>query len=141
MASSANTNYGVTLGEETSTPGTYTTIGEVVSVDPPELLNPAVEATNHGSGGVRQYISGKLLELSEFKATVNQVPANMDALITFAEAGTVSNYQIGFPDGDKIQFSALITGIKPMSADAQTPDAQKAEITFRPTDTFAFLSS
>lgn len=141
MPSSANTNYGVTLGEETSTPGTYTTIGEVVSVDPPELLNPTVEATNHGSGGVRQYISSKLMELTEFKAVVNQVPANLDPLVTFVEGGTKSNYQIGFVDGDKITFAAFITGIKPGSADAQNPEAQTAEITFRPTDTFTFMSS
>ena len=55
------TNYGTLLKKASSS------IGELVSIDPPEYSNPAVESTNHSSGGVRTYVSSKLREMSEFR--------------------------------------------------------------------------
>lgn len=135
------TNYATLLQKETSTPGTYATIGEIVSVDPPELMNPEVEATNHSSGGVREYISGGLQELSAFKAVMNYVSSDADTLIVRLAAGTKANYQVLFPNTQFIRFASLITGFKPLTADAQSPDVLKAEVSFRPTDTFLFMSS
>lgn len=135
---SATTNYGVTLGKQDSTG--YTSIGEIVTVDPPEYMNAEVEATNHGSGGEKEFISGALREMTSFKATVNMVPASMATLVTDLEGGTIGAYQLGYPDGTKQTFGALVTSIKPGTADAQNPEALKAEVTFRPTGTLGLSS-
>lgn len=135
---SANTDYGVVFGKSDSTG--YSSIGEVVSVDPPEYMNSEVEATNHGSGGRKEFISGGLREMTPTKVTLNYVSANIAALVTDLEGGTKSAYQILYPNGVKQRFSAIITSIKPLGADAQKPDVQKAEVTFRPTDSLALSS-
>ncbi len=140
MTSSASTNYGVTLGRGDSSGG-YTSIGEVVSIDPPEYMNTEVEATNHASGGVRQFISGGLKEMGAFKATVNVLPADLTTLVSDLEGGTLKTYQVGYPDGGKQSFSAIVTSIKPLAADAQKPDVLKAEVTFRPSDSLSFLDT
>lgn len=126
---SGNTNYGVILAD------TGGTIGEVVSIDPPEYMTAAIESTNHGSGGVREFVSGGLSEMSQFKTTVNYVKANIASLVTKKNAGTKSTYTITFPGSQGVQsFSALVTSIKPLPADAQKPEMLKAEITFQPSD-------
>jgi hypothetical protein len=131
---SNTTNYGTLLKKAT------TSIGEVVSIDPPEYSNPAVESTNHSSGGVRQYISGKLREMSEFKTTINYDIANIALIVTDLVAGTKAAYTITFPDNSTMRFQAIPTAIKPVSADAQKPDVHRAEITFRPTDSLDLSS-
>jgi hypothetical protein len=128
------TNYGTLLKKAT------TSIGELVSIDPPEYSNPAVESTNHGSAGVRQFISGKLREMGEFKATINYDMANIATLVTDLVAGTKAAYTILYPDNSSQRFQAIPTSIKPLPADAQKPDVLKAEITFRPTDSLDLSS-
>ena len=125
----ALTNYGTLLKKAT------TVIGEVVVLDPPELLNEAVEATNHSSGGYREYIPSQLKELSEFTATVNFVTAS--GIMNDVVAGTKATYSIEFPDDGTTTwtFDAYVTGFKPESADASSPEALKATVTFRPTGT------
>lgn len=135
----AQTNYGVILGKQDSTLA-YPTIGEVVSVDPPEFSQPEVESTHHGSGGVRTFISSKLAEFAPFKATVNYVPANIATLYTGARAGTISRYRIAYDSINYDDFGALVTAIKKLPADAMKPDVLKAEITFRPTDSISMSS-
>lgn len=135
----AQSNYGVTLGKQDSSLA-YPTIGEVVSVDPPEYTQPEVESTHHGSGGVRQFVSSKLAEMAPFKATINYVKANIATLATDMRAGTVGRYQIAYDSLNADHFGALVTSIKPLPADAMKPDVLKAEITFRPTDSL-YLSS
>jgi hypothetical protein len=135
----AQTNYGVILGKQDST-NAYPTIGQVVSVDPPEMMNPAIESTNHGSGGHREFVSGKLTEIGEFKATLNYVKANIATLFTDLNAGTVGRYQLAYDSLNAEQFGAIVTNIKPLTADAQKPDVLKAEITFRATDSFSISS-
>ena len=128
------TNYGTLLKKAS------TSIGELVSIDPPEYSNPAVESTNHSSAGVRQYLSGKLREMSEFKATINYDMANIATLVTDLVAGTKAAYTILYPDNSSQRFSAIPIAIKPLTADAQKPDTHKAEITFRPTDSLDLSS-
>lgn len=135
----SQTNYGVILGKQDSTL-TYPTIGEVVSVDPPEYTQPEVESTHHGTGGIRTFISSKLREMSPFKATVNYVKANIATLTTDLVAGTVGRYQIAFDSLNAWQFGALVTSVKALTPDAQKPDTLKAEITFRPTDSLSLSS-
>jgi len=128
------TNYGTLLKKGSSS------IGELVTIDPPEYSNPAVESTNHSSGGVRQFVSGKLREMSEFKATINYAIADIATLVTDMVAGTKSSYSVLFPDNTSERFSALVTAIKPLTADATKPETLKAEITFRPSDSLDLSS-
>lgn len=132
----SQTNYGIILGKQDSLLA-YVTIGEVVSVDPPEYTQPEVESTHHGTGGIRTFVSSKLREMSPFKATVNYVKANIAALTTDLAAGTVGRYQVYFDSTDNWQFGALVTSVKTLTGDAQKPDVLKAEITFRPTDSLS----
>lgn len=135
----AQTNYGIVLGKQDSSLA-YPTIGEVVSVDPPEYTQPEVESTHHGSGGVRTFVSSMLAEMAPFKATINYVKANIATLAADMRAGTVGRYQIAFDSLNAEQFGALVTSIKPLPADAMKPDVLKAEITFRPSDSLSLSS-
>jgi hypothetical protein len=128
------TNYGTLLKKAT------TSIGELVKIDPPEYTNPAVEATNHASGGVRNFISGGLREMTAFKATINYKIADIALLVTDLVAGTNAAYTVLFPDASSMRFHAIPTSIKPLSADAQKPDVMQAEITFQPTDSLDLSS-
>lgn len=130
----STTNYGTLLKKGS------TSIGELVTVDPPEYSNPSVESTNHSSGGVRQFISGKLREMSEFKATINYDMANIATLVTDLVAGTKAAYTILYPDNSSQRFQAMPTAIKPLTADATKPEVLKAEITFRPSDSLDLSS-
>lgn len=130
----STTNYGTLLKKGS------TSIGELVTVDPPEYSNPAVESTNHSSGGVRQFISGKLREMGEFKATINYDMANIATLVTDLVAGTKAAYTILYPDNSSQRFQAIPTAIKPLTADATKPEVLKAEITFRPSDSLDLSS-
>lgn len=130
----SNTNYGTLLKKGS------TSIGELVTVDPPEYSNPAVESTNHSSGGVRQFISGKLREMGEFKATINYDMANIATIVTDLVAGTKAAYTILYPDNSSQRFQAIPIAIKPLTADASKPEVLKAEITFRPSDSLDLSS-
>ena len=130
----STTNYGTLLKKGS------TSIGELVTVGPPEYSNPAVESTNHSSGGVRQFISGKLREMGEFKATINYDMANIATLVTDLVAGTKAAYTILYPDNSSQRFQAIPVAIKPLTADASKPEVLKAEITFRPSDSLDLSS-
>ena len=130
----AITNYGVTLKKAT------VSIGNIVSIDPPEYSNPAIESTNHASAGVRQFVSGGLREMAEFKAVINYEIANISTLVTDLIAGTSAKYTIGYPDASTQRFNAIPVGIKPQASDATKPEVLKAEITFRPTDSLDLSS-
>jgi hypothetical protein len=77
----ATTNYATFLQLQ-DTALTYNTVGELVSIDPPEYSNPAIEATNHSSSGVREYIASMLMEMAPFKATLNYVSADVAPFVT-----------------------------------------------------------
>ena len=128
------TNYGTLLKKAT------TSIGAVVSIDPPEYMNPAVESTNHSSGGVRKFVSGGLRQMAEFKVTINYEIADIATLTTDMVAGTKAAYTILYPDNSSQRFQAIPTSIKPQPADAQKPEVLKAEITFQPSDSLDLSS-
>ncbi len=128
------TNYGTLLKKGS------TSIGAVVSIDPPEYMHPAVESTNHASAGVRTFVSGGLREMAEFKCTINYEIANIATLVTDLVAGTKAAYTILYPDNSSQRFQAIPTAIKPQPADATKPETLKAEITFRPSDSLDLSS-
>lgn len=133
MTTVAVTNYGTLLKKAT------TVLGEVVSINPPKLTNATVEATNHSSGGWREFVSSMLRELEEFTAVVNFTPAVMvSGIVIDLQAGTKASYSITFPDTSVWTSDCYVTGFAPETADAQNPDALKAEVTFRPTGTPTF---
>jgi hypothetical protein len=107
----------------------------VVSIDPPELTNASVEATNHASGGWREFISGGLKELSEFSILVNMASGTSSSMQGALTTGSSASYAIEFTDEELSiwTFNALVTGYKPEPADATAPEALQATITFRPT--------
>lgn len=128
------TNYGTILSDSEGA------VGEVVSIDPPEMLNGAIETTNHSSGGVRKFESGGLKEAAEFKVTINAVVADIATIVTDWKAGTKKAYTITYPNTNRQTFSAIVTGIKMLPADATKPEAIKAEVTLRPSDSFDLSS-
>lgn len=128
------TNYGTILSDSDGA------IGEVVSIDPPEFMNPAIERTNHSSAGKRQYESSGLQEMAEFKCVINYVVADIATIVTDLKAGTKKAYTITYPNAHRQLFSAIATAIKPQPADATKPETLKAEITFQPTDSFDISS-
>lgn len=132
MATAAKSNYGTRL----KVGPTYSTdVGEVVSIDPPEIIAEAVEATNQSSGGWCEHVAGGLSELAEFTATINFTDAYASVIMSDLATATVKSYQIQFPDdgATKWTFSAIVTGFKPLSVDAASPEALQAEVKFRPT--------
>ncbi len=136
MATLAESNYGTLLKVgDGDTPEEFAVIGEVVTIDPPEIMAEAVEATNHSSGGWREFIPSGLKEISEFTATINFVATAVDNLYTDLIAGNLRNYKIEFPDDGTTTwtFGALVVAIKVLGADAASPEALQAEIKFQPT--------
>ena len=130
-----DSNFGILLKKAT------VLVGEITNLGFPELTTPEVEKTNHSSGGNREFISGKLSEVSEFTFTINAVQANIDIIDTDRLAGTIANYQIEFPVDlamDALTFNAFPTSIAYQDADAQSPDVMMADITFRPTGANTF---
>jgi hypothetical protein len=127
------TNFGTLIKKEIG--AVYTVIGEVVNIEPPEYLAEAIESTNHSSGGDKEFISGGLRELGEFKATINFDKAVISGFYNDIKAGTVGKYSIDFPDtgSTKWKFDALVISLKPSAADAQSPEALQAEVGFQPT--------
>jgi hypothetical protein len=123
------TNYGTLLEKETGTPLTYAEIGSVVNIDFPELVQESIETTNHSTGW-RTFISGGLKEVTEFTATVSY--KGTETFTADWEAGTVGNYRITYPNAKKWSFSALITKVKPGSADAASPEELTLDVTFQP---------
>lgn len=136
MTTAAKTNYGTVLKVgDGGSPETFSVIGEIVSMDPPELVHEAVEVTNQSSGGWREFVPGGLKELSEFTVTVNFTEDTITSLYTDVVSGTQRNYQIAFPDDGATTwaFAALVVSVKPLSVDAASPEALQAEVKFRPT--------
>ena len=129
-------NYGIQLLASS------TSIGTIVSVDPPEVVQEAIETTNHGGGGFKEFISSGLKELKDFTATVSLDTTGVGLVDDLLE-GTETAYTMVFPDADAttITFSALITSAKPSSADAASPEQLTLEITFQPTGSFTFAAA
>jgi len=125
-----------------ATPENFTAIAEVVSVPPPGLDNPTIEGTSHGSGGYREFISGKLKEIPEFTINISFVPTAAThnvttGLLSKVVSGAVTNFQFVFPNlsATTWSFSAVVSKFAPAEADATSPKPLATAITFRPTGT------
>jgi hypothetical protein len=137
----AITNFGIQLKRGNgASPEVFTAVAEVISLDPPEIINEAIESTSHGTTAYRTFINSGLREVAEFTATVDYTPTDAThnattGLLYDLTSSTAHNYQIVFPNVGSTtwQFSAIVTSFKPLAADAQKPETLQAEITFRPT--------
>ncbi len=128
-----NTNFGALLKKGA------TTIAQVVNIDFPGVVNAAVEATSH-SDTYRGFVAGKLKEVESFDVEIAYDPVGVThngtaGLLADVKAGTAATYSIVFPDtaGTTWSFSAIPTKFKAQAADAKSPDALRATVSFRPT--------
>lgn len=131
-ATAAKTGFGTTFAIESATPGTYTSLGELVDVTPPALTRETVDATNHASPErMREHIGG-MRDQSEAAIVLNYDPGNAswDALKAAYDDDASKNYKITFPDGESVIFPALVTELAPA-----TPMADKMTLAakFKPT--------
>lgn len=133
-----DTNYGILLKKET------TVVGEVTDMSFPEIIREDIEKTNHSSGGLKEFISSGLKEISEFTVSLNTVQAQFTAIEADVSAGTIATYHIHFPVALGITnwvFSAFPKRIAMQGADAQSPDVLKMDVVFRPTGDILFSGS
>jgi hypothetical protein len=131
-----DTNYGILLQkEDTPFAGTFTTIGEIVNLDPPSIVTGAIEKTHHGSGGYRQWIPDGLIGLEQFTVTLNLTADILDAMYEDMKDKLVALYKIVYPDGLSVEdwsFGAFPVSIDVLSSDAKSPDVAQVDITFQP---------
>ena len=127
----ATSNYGATF-----TKGSQP-IGDCIVLDFPEIKMDAVESTNHGSNGAREYLPSMLYGLGEITLSVIVASGVLDGMFTELSAGTVSSCVIT-NSVDTMTFDGFYTSIKPESADAQKPDVDKVTVVLQPTGDITF---
>jgi predicted secreted protein len=110
--SNADIGYDSEFAIESTTPGTYTKVAEVVAITPPGMSRDAVEVTHLESAERwKQYIAG-LKDGGEASITLNFVASATDALLAAFNAET-GGYQITFPNGIRMQFDGFCTAYNP----------------------------
>ena len=110
-ASAAVSGFGTTFAYE-SAADTYTALGEVVAVTPPQWTRETVDVTHMGSDdSYREYI-GTLFDGGEVSVTLNYVEAGMTLLQTLIGAG-VERFKITIPGSSTVIFQAIPTGVAP----------------------------
>jgi hypothetical protein len=131
MTTTATTNYGSTFTFNGSS------IGACQVIDFPEISTGEIETTNHAGGGVAEYIPDGVLRLGEMTLSVIIAAGVVTTLDTAIDNKTVANAVVG--NGiDTMTMSAFIKSVKVESADATSPDADKATVVVRPTGTITF---
>jgi len=127
------TNYGI-LFNRLNGSGSWVVIANVADLDWPAVNNAAVESTHHSSGGRKEFVSSRLVELTEFKVTLNDVYTSCSTVLADVLSGSIVGYQIDSPIPTEATwtFYALTTNYKKLKADATKPDVSKVEVTFRP---------
>jgi hypothetical protein len=107
-------------------------IGEITKVGDLEFIQESVPATHMESGGWKEKIASGLKEVADFVCTINYTAAGLDTLMGDWSAGTVSSYTVTYANAEVGTFSALVTHIKVLGADADAPADKplSAEITF-----------
>lgn len=134
-ASAAVSGFGTTLSYLSTDPSTYTALGEVVSVTPPQWTRETIEVTHMASDDAyREYIGG-LFDGGEVTVTLNYVEAGMTLLQTLIGAG-VETFKITLPGASTIIFSAIPTGVAP--SELVIDDKATVELTMKVTGKPAF---
>jgi predicted secreted protein len=111
----ADIGLGITIAFESSTPGTFTTVGSVHDTAPPGVSVDSIDVTEYGhTNGFRRFIPG-LADAGEASFSIHYDPelSAYTDLYTLAAGRTVKNWQITFPGGAEIGFSGFITNLQP----------------------------
>lgn len=113
MTTTADTGFDSAFGIATdATFGTVTDLAEVTNITPPSPSRATVDATHlKSTGNYEEFISG-IRSGGEASITLNYVPAVNDILIAELDKDTIGHYQITFPNGIRLQFSALCTDVE-----------------------------
>ena len=118
---------GIILAYESTTPGTFTTVGELYDFSPNEISADTVDVTDHSNtDGIRRKIAA-LIDMGSFNATVAFDPALTvySALKTILDARTVKNWRFTFPTGTAETYPVNLTNLG-----RETPIDGRMEITF-----------
>lgn len=128
-------NYGTILkmGDGATPTEAFTAVANVIKIKPPKINHPVIESTSHGSNGVREYVKSNLVGYEEFSIEIGFVSVGGNALIDLVKGTASSNFEMEFPNGDKWAFSAHVTSFEALDRDAQSPELDKASVTFQPT--------
>lgn len=132
MASNVVIGFGTLLqrGAGDGPPETFTTIGEVIEITPPNPSRDSVETTHTSNADrFRTFIPG-MIDGGEMTAEINYVPGSTadDNLQTDLNASSVKNYKVLFASGESIIVPAFITGIEP---GVPIDDRMTASVTFK----------
>ncbi len=103
----------------TGTAINYTTIAEVGDIDGPSMSVDTIEMTNHSSPGARKEFIPSLIDSGELSFPINFIPddATHDDVTGIQKVmndRAVWSWQMDFPDGSTVTFSAMVTkfGVK-----------------------------
>lgn len=126
----ADTGHKITIGVESTTPGTYTAIGEVQSIGLPGVQRGTVEVTRL-TDDAKRFI-GTIPEAGDLTINIyyDETSAPQEELIASVEDTATRdgvNYQITFPSGTTWTFAAIPTGAE--LAEAETEAAMMLTFT------------
>ena len=109
-ATNAVIGYGTTLGIYNG--ATYDAVAEILTLQLPDFVRDAVEATNMASlGEVREYIAG-LMGVGELTFEFNYIPSASDKILAAQVAG-VGQFKIAFANSVNWVFKAIVTKYSP----------------------------
>lgn len=118
-------------------PEVFSPVAEITSDIPTSLQRPSIDVTSHGSGGVRSRIPGGIRSFEPIQITCNLVRDAVEADIRADfDSGARTNYRVIDPDGEGLEFEAVVTNISTARA---LDGALQANITFDPTGLFSVI--
>jgi len=134
----ATADYGVLFRRGTGVaPYTFTTIAQATVVGIPTITQVMAEYTNHGSGGWREFIAGRLRTIEAFTVNLawDMADATHIALLASFNAGTAEHFRIVYATTPAVNwsFDGLIEKWAPQAEDAQNPKVITLVLTIRPT--------
>lgn len=114
----ARIGFGIKFQRETTTPGTYADVGELVDATPPTMTRDLVDATHHGvADRFRRFISA-LRDAGEAEVVIHYEPGGtaFDDLKADFDADDPKNYKLIFPAAagtPDATFAAFVTELAP----------------------------
>jgi len=121
----AITNFGVTLTMDS------VNVGELRSVEAPEVSEEKLESTTHGSTA-KEYIPAGLNDNGDMTLTMNYVDTATSGLWNAKMNHTVHEFVVTFPNSETITFSGFVSSFKPETADATGIDVLTATVVISP---------
>jgi len=108
-ATQATKGFGTIVEYLSTAPSTYSPIGELVGVTPPQKSRETIDATHMASpDGYREFISS-LRDGGEATLTFNYTEAGYQVLEDMFDDDDPATYRITLTDGATIGFSGLVT--------------------------------